>query len=59
MKKYRCGECERCAHTPNDGNEYDGYCMEMEIIVDVRDEACSMARIVKEKEEEYDEEGVH
>lgn len=57
MKKYRCGECERCAHTPNDGNEYDGYCMEMEIIIDVRDEACTLADI--KKEDKNDEESVH
>lgn len=49
MKKRRCEECLRCASTPNEAGEYDGYCMEMEIVVDVRDEACTLAEFKEEE----------
>lgn len=51
MKKYRCGDCGRCADIQNEAGEYDGYCMEMEIVVDVRDEACVLAEIEKKKDD--------
>lgn len=51
-KKWLCENCARCVNTPNDGRENDGYCLEMEIIVNMKSEACVMAVIDEEEEEE-------
>lgn len=50
-KKWKCEDCMRCVNTPNDDRENDGYCLEMEIIVNVKSDACVLAVINEEKEE--------
>lgn len=55
MKKHKCEECLRCVSVPNNGREYDGYCLEMEMVVDVRSEACLLAAIETDDKEEKEE----